>query len=152
MVAAAAAVSLAGDAFACSCPAGVPVEERLASADAAFVGRLVAVRGTQYEFEVDQQVKGDVGSRVVVRSGRNEAQCGLRRSPADEAVGVLLTRAGSGWSSSLCAQTTSGELLSAESPEHGQWQKLLVGVGILGLVLAYSLRRLRRRRREEAAP
>ena len=151
-MAVAAALSLAGEALACSCPAGVPVEERLASADAAFVGRLVAVRGTQYEFEVDQQVKGDVGDRVVVRSGRDEAQCGLRRSPADEAVGVLLTRAGSGWSSSLCAQTTPGELLGAESPEQGQWQKLLVGVAVLGLVLAYSIRRLRRRRREEAAP
>jgi hypothetical protein len=126
------------------------VDERLASADAAFVGRLVAVRGngTSYEFEVDQEVKGDLDERVVVRSGRDPAQCGLRRSPADEAVGVLLTRAGAGWASSLCAQTTAGELLSGGDGQRGEWPKLLVGVGLLAVVLAYAVRRLRRRSRE----
>jgi hypothetical protein len=129
----------------------VPIERRLEAADSAFVGRLVAVRGTSYEFEVDQQVKGELGGRVTVRSGRDEAQCGLRRSPPDEAVGVLLTRAGSGWASSLCAQTTAGELLAAESPQEGQRLKLAVGLAILAAVLAYSIWRLRRRR-ERAAP
>jgi hypothetical protein len=142
------ALAFAGDALACTCPGGLSVEERLASADAAFVGRLVAVRGTSYEFEVDQRVKGDLGERVAVRSGRDTAQCGLRRTAADEAVGVLLTRASGGWASSLCAQTTPGELLGSETPERGQWPRLLVGVGILALVLAYSVRRLRRRGRE----
>jgi hypothetical protein len=135
-------------ALACTCPGGLTLEQRLASADAAFVGRLVAVQGSAHEYEVDQRVKGDLpGDRVVVRSARDSAQCGLRRSDADEAVGLLLTRAeGGGWASSLCAQTNAGELLRAESPQRGQWPKLLVGVAILGLVLAYALRRLRRRR------
>ena len=125
------------------------MEERLASADAAFVGRLVAVRGTSYEFEVDQRVKGELpDERIVVRSGRDVAQCGLRRSSADEAVGVLLTRAGDMWASSLCAQTTAGELLSIESPQRGQPVRLVVGLVILALVLAYSVYRLRRRGRE----
>ena len=146
---AAVTLAAAGDAFACSCPAGLSADERLASADAAFVGRLVAVRGTEYEFEVDQPVKGDLGEHVVVRSGRDTAQCGLRRSRPDEAVGVLLTRAGSGWASSLCAQTTAGELLAGDGDgQRGEWPKLLIGVGILALVLAYSVRRLRRRARE----
>jgi hypothetical protein len=140
-------------ALACSCPGGLTLEQRLASADAAFVGRLVAVRGSTYEFELDQRVKGDLaGEHVVVRSGRDSAQCGLRRTDADEAVGVLLTRAGGGgWASSLCAQTTAGELLRVESPQRGEWPKLLVGVAILGLVLAYAVRRLRRRGRDPLA-
>jgi hypothetical protein len=143
-----AALALAGDAAACTCAAGVPVEQRLEAADAAFVGRLVSVRGTAYEFEVDQQVKGDLGRQVIVRSARDTAQCGLRRSSPDEAVGVLLTRAGGGWASSLCAQTTAGELLTAESPERGQALKLAIGVVVLLVVLAYALVRLRRRQRE----
>jgi hypothetical protein len=125
------------------------VEERLASADAAFVGRLVAVRGTAYEFEIDRGVKGELpDERIVVRSGRDVAQCGLRRSSADDAVGVLLTRAGSAWASSLCAQTTAGELLGIESPQRGQPVRLVIGLAILALVLAYSVYRLRRRGRE----
>jgi hypothetical protein len=125
------------------------VEERLAAADAAFVGRLVAVRGTAYEFEIDQPVKGELpDEQVVVRSGRDPAQCGLRRSPADEAVGVLLTRAGGGWASSLCAQTTAGELLGHESPQRGQRLKLAIGLVVLALVLGFSAYRLRRRRSE----
>jgi len=146
----AAALALAGDAVACSCPAGLSVEQRLASADAAFVGRLVSVRGTSYEFEVDQQVKGELGERVVVRSARDSAQCGLQRSHEDEAVGVLLTRAGAGWASSLCAQATPGELLAGDAGQRGEWPKLVVGVGILAVVLAYAVYRLRRRRAELA--
>ena len=106
------------------------------------------MRGTAYEFEVDQEVKGDLGEQVVVRSGRDSAQCGLRRSKPDEAVGVLLTHADGGWASSLCAQTTAGELLTAESPERGQRIKLAIGVVVLLAVLAYALVRLRRRQRE----
>jgi hypothetical protein len=144
-----AALAAAPAALACSCPAGLSVEERLASADAAFVGRLVAVRGTGYEFEIDRGVKGELpDERIVVRSGRDVAQCGLRRSSADDAVGILLTRAGSGWASSLCAQTTAGELLSIESPQRGARVKLFVGLVVLALVLGYSAHRLRRRERQ----
>jgi hypothetical protein len=140
-----AALALAGDALACSCPARLPVGERVDAADAAFVGRLVEVRGTAYEFEVDQLVKGELGERVRVRSARDTAQCGLRRTGPGEAVGVLLSRAGTGWSSSLCAQTTAGELLSSDENLPGQGLKLLIGVLVLLATLAYSLRRLRRR-------
>ena len=144
-------LALAADAAACSCVAGVPIAQRLEEADAAFVGRLVGVRGTAYEFEVDQEVKGEFGDRVLVLSGRDTAQCGLRRSAPDEAVGVLLTRADGGWASSLCAQTTAGELLEAETPERGARIKLAIGVAVLLAVLAYSLVRLRRRHREVGA-
>jgi hypothetical protein len=96
-------------------------------------------------------VKGDVGETVVVRSAPSEEQCGLRRSRGDEAVGVLLTRAGTGWVSSLCAQTTAGELLDAKFERRGNRIKLVIGVLVLAAVLGYSYLRLRRRRRELGA-
>jgi hypothetical protein len=131
---------------ACSCAAG-PISERVDAADAAFVGRLLQVRGATYVYDNDRTIKGELGERILVTSARSEAQCGLRRSQADEEVGVLLTRAGSGWASSLCAQTTAPDLLSVDDEPPGQGIRLAIGVVILLLVLAYSALRLRRRRR-----
>ena len=139
----------AGGAFACSCAGGQPISERIDAADAAFVGRLLVVRGTSFVYDNDRTIKGQLGERVVVRSPGAEAQCGLTRPPRDELVGLLLTRAGSGWSSSLCAQTTAGELLSVDDDLPGQRIRLAVGVVILIVVLGYSLLRLRRRRQRE---
>jgi hypothetical protein len=98
-------------------------------------------------------VKGDLeaGDRVSVRSASTEAQCGLRHSPDDEAVGVLLTSSGSGWASSLCAQTTAGELLDTDSGQRGDRLKLAIGLVVLAAVLGYSVLRLRRRTRELGA-
>ena len=145
------AFALAGDALACTCAQASSLERRLEAADAAFVGRLVSVRGTAYRFEVDQVVKGSLDEALTVQSASTTAQCGLRRSRRDEAVGVLLMRAGEGrWASSLCAQTTAGELLSIGGEPPGQALKLLVGVIVLLGVLAYALHRLRRRRAVEA--
>ena len=140
---------LAGDAFACSCAGGQPISERIDAADAAFVGRLLEVRGTSYVYDNDRTIKGELGERVVVTSPGAEAQCGLRRSPRTEEVGLLLTRAGSGWSSSLCAQTTAGALLSVDDDPPGQRIRLAIGLVILLAVLGYSLLRLRRRRKRE---
>jgi hypothetical protein len=139
-----------GDAVACSCAGGQPISQRIDAADAAFVGRLLEVRGTSYVYDNDRTMKGELGERVVVRSAGGEAQCGLRRSPPKEEVGVLLTRrAGSGWASSLCAQTTAGELLSVDDEVPGQRLLLAIGVAILAAVLGYALLRLRRRRQRE---
>jgi hypothetical protein len=135
--------------LACTCAPPGTVRERLDAADAAFVGRLLEVRGSTYVYDNDRTLKGELGERVVVTSGRSEAQCGLRRSPADEEVGLLLTRAGSGWASSLCAQTTAGELLSVDDDVPGQRIRLAIGVLVLAAVLAYSFLRLRRRRLAE---
>jgi hypothetical protein len=141
---------LTGDALACSCAGGQPISQRIDAADAAFVGRLLEVRGTSYVYDDDRTMKGELGERVVVRSAGGEAQCGLRRSPPKEEVGVLLTRrAGSGWASSLCAQTTAGELLSVDDEVPGQRLRLAIGVAILAAVLGYALLRLRRRRQRE---
>jgi len=138
-----------GEALACSCAAGQPISERIDAADAAFVGRLLEVRGTSFVYDNDRTIKGELRERVVVTSPGSAAQCGLTRPPKDELVGLLLTRAGSGWSSSLCAQTTAGELLSVDDDLPGQRIRLAVGVVILIAVLGYSLIRLRRRRQRE---
>jgi hypothetical protein len=138
-----------GEALACSCAAGQPISERIDAADAAFVGRLLEVRGTSFVYDNDRTIKGELRERVVVTSPGSAAQCGLTRPPKDELVGLLLTRAGSGWSSSLCAQTTAGELLSVDDDLPGQRIRLAVGVVILFAVLGYSLLRLRRRRQRE---
>ena len=137
--------------MACSCAAAQDVRERLDAADAAFVGRLLQVRGTTYVFDNDRTIKGELGEQIRVRSARSEAQCGLRRSPPEDEVGVLLTRAGSGWASSLCAQTTAGDLLSFDDDLPGQRIRLAVGLLILAAVLGYSFLRLRRRRAEADA-
>ena len=109
------------------------------------------MRGTTYVYDNDRTIKGELGERVLVTSGRSEAQCGLRRSPDDEEVGVLLTRAGSGWASSLCAQTTAPDLLSVDDEPPGQAIRLAIGIVILVAVLGYSIVRLRRRRAEPEA-
>ncbi len=136
---------LAGDAMACSC-AAAPISQRVAAADAAFVGRLLDVRGSTYVYDNDRTIKGELGERVLVTSGRSEIQCGLRRSKADEEVGLLLTRAGAGWASSLCSQATAADLLSVDDDPPGQQIRLVIGVAILLAVLGYSILRLRRRR------
>ena len=107
------------------------------------------MRGTSYVYDNDRTIKGELGERVVVRSPGSAGQCGLTRPPRDEPVGLLLTRAGTGWASSLCAQTTAGELLSVDDDPPGQRIRLAVGIVILVAVLGYSLLRLRRRRQRE---
>lgn len=145
---------VAGPAQAAACSCARPdVREQLDASDAAFVGRLVRVtdEGTDqalYRFRIDQIVKGEFDdNEVVVRAARDEAQCGLRRTEPDLAVGVFLTGGDGEWSSSLCAQTDAAVLLAGADEPQGQGIKLLIGMGIAALVIAYSVRRLRRTRR-----
>ena len=82
---------LAPGALALDCP-NVPLDERLAEADAAFVGRVTAERpstvggGRVYQFLVDQNVKGPVGREVDVdaptssSTRRTSRSCTTRRS------------------------------------------------------------------------
>ena len=101
-----------------------------------------------YVFTVDNVVKGELGRRVVVLSPSDSAACGFELR-ADEAVGILLRRAGETWTSGLCGQIAVGELVEA-SRQGDQflvnWGGALVGTVILGLGGLLLLRRLRRRR------
>jgi hypothetical protein len=152
------ALVLAGDALACTC-AAVPARQRLDSADAAFIGRVVETRPAPardggrelvYVFAVDSVVKGELGARVEVVSPLGGAACGfeLRR---DEATGILLRRdtIREVWIGGLCGQIAVGELIAAaEETEEAivNWGGIVVGTAILALGALLLVRRVRARR------
>jgi hypothetical protein len=137
------------------CPT-IPLENRIESADAAFVGRLVSDRPAAgdghrvYRFVVDQRVKGPIGREVELDAMRLTDAEGtpLER---DVAVGVLANRDGAAWVTGSCSLTDPGALLSAADEPKGGAIKIVIGLIILALVLGYSFRRLRARRLSEAA-
>jgi MYXO-CTERM domain-containing protein len=149
-VAIAAAFAVASQAQACVC-ADAPLSERLDAADAAVVGRVVAEEMSERNgapqllltLEVDQRVKGDVERTLVVRSPSG-SDCDLR-VPRDEAVGLLLTRGPDGaWLGSACSFVAPGPLVAEGGEPRGGAIKVVIGLGILGLVLLWALRRSRR--------
>ena len=83
------------------------------------------------------------GSAATVAAGRKEI-------PEDVAAGVLMGNAGGTWVTTRCGITDPGALLSTFDEPRGQGIKLVIGLVILAAVLAYSIRRVRRR--DAAAP
>jgi hypothetical protein len=156
LAAAVAALVLTGEAYACVC-ANEPLRERLDDADAAVVGRIVkrqetTLRGAPQMLltvEVTQRVKGDVGRELVVRSPRG-TDCDLLEPAASDdgeegTTGLLLARAPDGtWLGSACSIVGAGALVAEGGEPRGGPLKVLVGLAILGLVLLWSFRRLRR--------
>ncbi len=151
-----AAVAPAAPAGAATCP-DLPIRDRLDAADVAFVGRVVGRRpvptGTgvaryDYRFVVFQEVKGRVGRAATVRAAALRDVNGLELTPASEVdVGVLATRAGGRLVTSTCGLVDAGSLLGVADEPKGGAIKVGIGVVLLGLVLAYSVHRLRRRGR-----
>jgi hypothetical protein len=147
---------LAPSAVALNCP-NTPLEERLATADAAFVGRVTGERfsaaspATTYRFVVDQRVKGPVGREVEVVAERTLVDAADEPLVRDEALGVLANLNGAQLTTASCLLTDPGALLSASDEVRGNGIKLVVGLVTLALVLAFSIRRLRRRRGELAS-
>ena len=148
-----AALVLAPSAFALDCP-NVPLDERLSDADIAFVGRVTAERPSQtgraYEFVVDQTVKGPVGREIDVDSATRLVDAADKPLVHDEALGVLADLDGARVVTEPCLLTDPGALLSASDEPKGNAIRLLIGILILAAVLAYSIRRLRHRRRDLA--
>ena len=131
--------------------ANEPIEDRLDRADAAVVGRVVAERKGSVggiaqlllTVDVEQRVKGDVPGELVVRSSSG-TDCDLLLT-SRQPVGLLLTRASDGaWLGNACSVVGAGELVAAGGEPRGGVIKVVVGVFILGLVLLWSFRRLRR--------
>lgn len=144
------ALALAGQAQACVC-ADAPLSERLDAADAAIVGRVVAERTGETKgarqrlltVEVDQRVKGDVDGTIVVRSPSG-SDCDLLVAQ-DEAIGLLLTRAPDGaWLGTACSVVAPGPLVAEGGEPRGGVIKVVLGMVILGLVILWALRRLKR--------
>ncbi len=147
---AAAALAATADAGACVC-VDAPLGERLDDADAAIVGRVVAERMGQTKgapqrlltVEVDQRVKGDADGAIVVRSPSG-SDCDLLVA-RDEPIGLLLTRApDGGWLGTACSVVAPGQLVAEGGEPRGGVIKVGFGIVILGLVLLWALRRLRR--------
>ena len=146
----AAAFALTGAAGACVC-AEQPLRERLDAADAAIVGRVVAetdgeVNGAPqrlFTIDVDQRVKGDLDGTIVVRSPSG-SDCDLLIA-RDKAIGLLLTRSEDGaWLGTACSVVSPGQLVAEGGEPRGGVIKVVIGIVILGLVLLWALRRLRR--------
>jgi hypothetical protein len=147
------ALALASPAAACVCADG-PLEERLEAADAAAVVRLVdeSERASPppgaLELEVEQQVKGSLGDRILVRTPSG-TDCNLELEPG-QTVGLLLTRMPSGeWLATACSVVPPGELVAEGGEPRGGPIKVAIGIVILGLVLLFAWYRLRRGSRPE---
>ena len=150
-----AALVLAPGALALDCP-NVPLDERLSEVDVAFVGRVTAERpaaggGRVYEFAVDQTVKGPVGREIDVDAEARLVDATDRPLVHDEALGVLANLDGARVVTEPCLLADPGALLSVSDEPKGNAIRLLIGILILAAVLAYSIRRLRHRRRDLAA-
>ena len=136
-------------ALALDCP-NVPLDERLAAADVAFVGRVVDERpaddgGVAYRFVVDQRVKGSVAREIEVHAAARLVDAADEPLVLDEALGVLARLDGARVETESCLLTDPGALLSTSDEPRGEVIKIVIGLVILALVLLYSVRRLRRR-------
>ena len=128
-----------------------PVEERFDDADAAIVGRVVGervgelngLRQLYLTVEVEQRVKGDVERTLEIRSpSGTDCDVGV---PNDEPIGLLLTRAPDEvWLATACSVVNPGQLVVEGGEPRGGPIKVVVGAVILGLVLLWALRRLRK--------
>jgi len=104
-----AGLALAGGAAACSCAPQAPAQS-LQQADAALVGRLVAVqqRGrlhADYRYEVQRVFRGgelvEGGQMLTVRSARRAAACALPRRLGHQ-YGLFLVRDRGHWFGGIC--------------------------------------------------
>ena len=114
---------------ACSCVGDAPLEQSVASADGAFVGRLVRIdrpgilgllgwnTDADHRFEVEAVAKGRIGRTVIVEAGTEEAACGLGAS-VGERMALFVSPAGEGrWQGGLCgALADPDELAALSSP------------------------------------
>ena len=144
-----AALATASDALALACP-NIPLEERLQAADVAFVGRVTEERpgvggSMVYRFVVDQRVTGSIGREVEVHAAEPLVDAADKPIVHDEALGVMGRLVGAQIVTESCLLTDPGALLSTSDEPKGDAIKIVIGLAILALVLAYSVRRLRRR-------
>jgi len=141
-------------AWGANCRLDTSVKDKLDGADVAFVGRVLSVTRVpgntgiarfDYRFRVDRSVKGAIGARATVRAAKLVDIDNQVVTPSNVTIGVLATRAGGRLVTSSCSLVDPGSLLGASDEPKGGLIKVAIGLVILGVVVAYSLRRLRRR-------
>jgi hypothetical protein len=143
------ALAFSADAFACTC-LRVDLVRDLPRAEGAFVGtvleRNVQGRKAVYLFRVEQVYKGDIENRIEVVSAANGSACGLELA-VDQRIGLLLTREGGTWRSSLCSQVDPSAFLALTNVDDNtppiNWGGIVVGVLVLGAGSFFLVRKLR---------
>jgi hypothetical protein len=127
--------------------ANVPLEDKLAQAPVAFVGKLQSTRegagGTYWRFAVDQRVKGALGSEVEIRAKPLTDIKGNALRPNVE-VGVLAQLEGATVTTDSCGLSDPAALLSVADEARGAPIKLVIGAFALIGVLILCFVRLRR--------
>jgi hypothetical protein len=130
--------------------------QRLADADAAVVGRVVAVRQRELEglpqrvltIDVDQNVKGGPPKTIAVWTPWG-TDCDLTVTPHED-IGLFLTRAPDGrWVATGASLANPGRLVVIAGEPKGSGIKVVVGLVFLGIVLVWALSRRRRGVRPE---
>jgi hypothetical protein len=146
-----AALVLAGKADACTCIAE-PMGKRLDDADAAFVGKVISTKRTELRGQPELLLTIDVQQRV---KGRGLHDPEIVRAPLhtscdvhvrrNRTVGWLLTKASDGTLlATTCSIAGPAALVAAGGEPRGGVIKVVVGLFILGLVLLWAFRRLKR--------
>jgi hypothetical protein len=150
VVGAALALMAAAPAQALECPA-IPLEQRLESADGAFVGHVTGERPAPgfpgqriYRFAVEQKVKGPLADVVDVRAPRLVDSTDKPVIHGDS-IGVLVELQGAAVTTRSCQLADPGGLLEVADQPRGTGIKVGVGVVILAVVVVYSVLRLRRK-------
>jgi hypothetical protein len=148
------ALAAPGAALGATCT-DLSVKDRLEGAQVAFVGEVVSVRPVpgntgvarfDYRFDVRFAVKGNPGKQATVRAAKLvDINNQVVTAGNGLAVGVLATRADGHLVTSSCGLVDSASLMGAADEPKGGLIKVAIGLVILGLVIAYSLRRLKRR-------
>lgn len=150
-------LALASPAAACVC-ADAPVAERLEGADAAVVGTVRAYAEPDSDvpirvmtLDVATRVKGDVPNQVPGSDTRRifvrvplDTDCDVTVETGTT-IGLLLTKQPTGaWYATACSVVPAGQLVTEGGEPRGGPIKVAVGAVILGLVLLWALRRLRK--------
>ena len=95
-------------------------------------------------FDVQQRVKGNVSSTIVIRTPSG-TDCDVQ-VPQNQAIGLFLTRAPDGtWLATACSVVEPGPLVVEGGQPRGGPIKVGVGLVILALVLLWARSRLRRK-------
>ncbi len=93
--------------------------------------------------DVEQRVKGDVPRELEILAPAG-TDCDLPER-TNESIGLLFTREPDGTLvGNLCSIASAGQLVVAGGEPRGGAIKVLIGFAVLGLVLLWSFRRLKR--------
>lgn len=109
-------VAAAPPARACSC-GGTPEDEigpRLASAGAAFVGRVERVAGEVVTLRVERAIKAPASATVDLERSTGDPDCATLPS-VGQRVAILVGRRDGGWRFGACASADPDEVLTAAS-------------------------------------